>query len=45
MAVTTDLSPSSYRSVLIAFTASVTKQHPVNISFLKKLVQRIIEAQ
>jgi len=28
------------RSVLITFTVRVTKQHPVNISFLKKLVQR-----
>ena len=33
------------RSVLITFTVRVTKQHPVNISFLKKLVQLIIEAQ
>jgi len=28
-----------------SFTVSVIKQHPVNISFLKKLVQRIIETQ
>jgi len=42
MAVTT-LSPCS-RSVLIAFTFHVTKRHPFNISFLKKLVQRVIEA-
>jgi len=34
-------SPCS-RSVLITFTVRVTKQHPVNISFLKTLVQRII---
>ena len=34
MAVTTDLSPCS-RSVIITFTVRVTKQHPVNISFLK----------
>jgi len=33
-----------YGSVLITFTVRVIKQHPVNISFLKKLVQRIIEA-
>jgi len=33
------------RSVLITFSVRVTKQHPANISFLKKLVQRIIEAQ
>ena len=33
------------RSVLITFTVRVTKQHPVNISYLNKLVQRIIEAQ
>jgi len=32
-------------SVLITFTVRITKQHPVNISSLKKLVQRIIEAQ
>jgi len=32
-------------SVLITFTVRVTKQHSVNISFLKKIVQRIIEAQ
>jgi len=44
MAVTTDLSPGS-RSVLITFTLRITKRHPVNKSFLKKLVQRIIEAQ
>ena len=37
-------SPSS-RSVHVTFTVRVTKQHPVNISFLKNLVQRIIEAQ
>ena len=35
MAVTTDSSPCS-RSVDITFTVRVTKQHPVNISFLKK---------
>ena len=40
MAVTTD-----HESVLITFPVRVTKQHPVIISFLKKLVQRIIEAQ
>ena len=34
-----------YGTVLITFTVRVTKQHPVNISFLKKLVQRIVEAQ
>ena len=34
MAVTTDLSPCS-RSVLIAFTFRVTKQHHVNISLLQ----------
>ena len=28
--------------VLFTFTARLTKQHPVNISFLKKTVQRII---
>ena len=33
------------RSVFIIFTVRVTKQHPVNISFLQNLVQRIIEAQ
>ena len=33
------------RSVLITFTVRVTKQHHVNISFLKKLVQSIIKAQ
>jgi len=32
------------RSVFIIFTVHVTKQHPVNISFLKKLIQRILEA-
>ena len=31
--------------VLIAFTVRLTEQHPVNESFLKKIVQRIIEAQ
>jgi len=36
--------PLIYGSVLITYTVHVTKQHPVNISFLKKLVQRIIEA-
>ena len=35
MAVTKDSSPCS-RSVLIGFTVRVTKQHPVNISILKK---------
>ena len=44
MGVSTDLRLCS-RSVLITFTVRVTKQHPVNISFLKNLVQRIIEAQ
>ena len=34
MAVTTDLSPCS-RSVLVTYTVCVTKQHLVNISFLK----------
>ena len=34
MVVTTELSPCS-RSVPITFTVRVTKQHPVNISFLK----------
>ena len=34
MAVSTDLSPCS-RFVLITFTVRVTKQHPVNLSFLK----------
>ena len=33
------------RSVFITFTVRVAKKHPVNISFLKKLVQRSIEAQ
>ena len=28
------------RSVHITFTVRLTKQHPVNISFLEKLVQR-----
>ena len=37
--------PLIYGSVLITFTVHVTKQQPVNISFQKKLVQRIIEAQ
>jgi len=37
--------PLIYGSVLITFTVRVTKQHPVNIIFIKKLVQRIIEAQ
>jgi len=32
-------SPCS-RSMLITFTVRLTKQHPVNISFLKKQVQR-----
>jgi len=32
-------------SVRITFTVRVTKRHPVNISFLEDLVQRIIEAQ
>jgi len=31
-----------YGSMLITFTVRVTKQHPVNISFLKILVQCII---
>jgi len=44
MAVTMGLSPCS-RSVLITFTFRVTKRHPVNISFVKKLVQRIIGVQ
>jgi len=46
MAVSTDLSPCS-RSMLVTCTGHITKQHPVNKSFLKKLVQRIIliEAQ
>ena len=30
---------------LLLFTVRVTKQHPVNISCLKKLVQCIIEVQ
>jgi len=34
MTVANDSSPCS-RSVLITFTVRVTKQHPVNISFLK----------
>ena len=38
------MSPCS-RSVLITFTVRVTKRHPVNISFLKRLVQSNIEAQ
>ena len=33
------------RAVLIMFTVRVTKWHPVNISFLKRLVQWIIEAK
>ena len=33
------------RSVLITLTVRVTKQNPVNISYSKKLVQHIIEAQ
>jgi len=33
------------RSVLITFIVRITHQHPANISFLKKLVQRSIEAQ
>jgi len=33
------------RSVLITFTVRVTKQYAVNISFLKKLAHRIIEAK
>jgi len=37
--------PFIYGSVLITFTVHITKQHLVNLSFLKKLVQRIIEAQ
>ena len=44
MTVTTNLSPCSM-SVRITFTVRVTKRHPVNISFLEDLVQRIIEAQ
>ena len=44
MAVTTDLNPCS-RSGLITFTVRITKRHPVNISFLKKLVQCSIESQ
>jgi len=44
MAVKAYLSPCS-RSLFITFTVRVTKQHHVNISFLKKLEQRIIEAQ
>ena len=43
MAVTTESSTCS-RSVLIAFTFPVTKRHPVNINFQKK-VQHVKEVQ
>ena len=33
------------RSVRITFTVHAIKQYPVNTSFLKSLLQRIIEAQ
>jgi len=37
--------PLIYGSVLITFRVRVTKQRPVNISFLKILVQCIVGAQ
>jgi len=41
MAVNRDMS-LCFRSVLITFTFHVTKQHPVNISFLKKQAPKLV---